>query len=122
TAEVERVHDGARHIVRAAYLVGADGARSFVRQQLGFRYVGETGVMRDFMGGRMYAVYLRCPDFYRVVPHAPAWMNVTFNPHRRAFMAAVDGQGEFAFHTQLRPHEKEDEVTDERALKMFQDA
>jgi FAD binding domain-containing protein/aromatic ring hydroxylase-like protein len=53
----------------------------------------------------MYAIYLRAPSFYDVVAHPPAWMNVTFNPDRRAFMAAVDGKGEFAFHTQLREGE-----------------
>jgi len=114
--------DGARHTVVADYLVGADGPRSAVRQALGFRYAGETGVVRDFMGGRMYAVYLRAPGFYRAVPHPPAWMNVTFNRDRRAFMAAVDGQGEFAFHTQLRPHEREDELTDADALRLFETA
>jgi len=49
-------------------------------------------------------------------------MNVTFNRERRAFMAAVDGKGEFAFHTQLRPHEVEGEITQERALAMFHQA
>ncbi|WP_321857401.1 FAD-dependent oxidoreductase [Paraburkholderia tropica] len=105
--------------VRSRYLVGADGPRSFVRERLGFRYTGETGVTRDFMGGRMFAVYLRCPDFYQRIPHAPAWMNVTFNQDRRAFMAAVDGKGEFAFHTQLRPHESEDAITDADARALF---
>jgi 2-polyprenyl-6-methoxyphenol hydroxylase-like FAD-dependent oxidoreductase len=121
-AEVERVKDGTPHRVRAAYLIGADGPRSTVRQSLGFGYAGEQGAVRDFFGGRMFAIYLRSPDFYGVVPHAPAWMNVTFNPERRAFMAAVDGKGEFAFHTQLRAHELESEITQERALAMFQAA
>jgi hypothetical protein len=58
----------------------------------------------------MYAVYCRVPDFYRCVPHAPAWMNVSFNRERRSFMPAVDGKGEFAFHTQLKPHEDEAHV------------
>jgi hypothetical protein len=49
-------------------------------------------------------------------------MNVTFNRQRRAFMAAVDGKGEFAFHTQLRAHEIESEITPERALEMFREA
>lgn len=105
--------------VRSRYLVGADGPRSFVRERLGYRYTGETGITRDFMGGRMFAVYLRCPDFYLRMPHAPAWMNVTFNRDRRAFMAAVDGKGEFAFHTQLRAHEKEEAITDEDARALF---
>jgi 2-polyprenyl-6-methoxyphenol hydroxylase-like FAD-dependent oxidoreductase len=120
--EIERVVDGQRRRVRCRYLFGADGPRSFVRERLGFGYVGESGVIRDFMGGRMYALYVRCPDFYELVPHAPAWMNVTFNPERRAFMAAVDGRGEFAFHTQLRPHEEAETLTECNARRMFQAA
>jgi 2-polyprenyl-6-methoxyphenol hydroxylase-like FAD-dependent oxidoreductase len=53
--EIERVAGGHRRRVRCRYLFGADGSRSFVRERLGFGYVGETGVMRDFLGGRMYA-------------------------------------------------------------------
>jgi 2-polyprenyl-6-methoxyphenol hydroxylase-like FAD-dependent oxidoreductase len=121
-ADIERVFDGAVRSVEADYLVGADGPRSTVRQALGYGYSGEEGMVRDFFGGRMYAVYLRAPDFYKIVPHAPAWMNVTFNRDRRAFMAAVDGKSEFAFHTQLRPHELEMEDTQERAVAMFQAA
>lgn len=120
--EIERVADGHRRRVRCRYLFGADGPRSFVRDRLGFGYVGETGLIRDFMGGRMYALYVRCPDFYRLVPHAPAWMNVTFNTERRAFMAAVDGRGEFAFHTQLRPHEEAEMLTESDERRMFQAA
>jgi 2-polyprenyl-6-methoxyphenol hydroxylase-like FAD-dependent oxidoreductase len=117
-AEIERVADGAASTLRGAYLVGADGPRSSVRQALGFRYGGATGLVREFMGGRMYAVYVKAPDFYRVVPHGPAWMNVTINRDRRALMAAVDGKGEFAFHTQLRSHEEESRmgVAEARAM------
>lgn len=119
SATVAAAHGGEERNVSARYLVAGDGARSFVRGRLGFRYRGETGVVRDFFGGRMFALYLRVPDFYRVSPHAPAWMNVTFNPDRRAFMCAVDGRGEFAFHTQLRDGEDESDITDEQALAMF---
>ncbi|HEY7633546.1 MAG TPA: FAD-dependent monooxygenase, partial [Thermoleophilaceae bacterium] len=55
-------------------------------------------------------------------PHGPAWMNVTFNRDRRAFMAAVDGKGEFAFHTQLREGEDEARLTEDDALAMFRAA
>ncbi len=116
---LQRVADGTLHQVRGDYLVGADGPRSQVREKLGFGYTGETGVRRDFMGGRMCAVYLRAPDFYSIVPHPPAWMYVTFNGDRRTFMAAVDGKGEFAFHTQLRPGEDESAITDDIARQMF---
>ncbi|MFL6564863.1 MAG: FAD-dependent oxidoreductase [Burkholderiales bacterium] len=115
---VEPAAGGPPHTVRANYLVGGDGPRSPTRQALGIRYAGETGVSRDFVGGRMYAVYCRIPAFYREIPHAPAWMNVSFNRERRCFMPAVDGRHEFAFHTQLKPHEDEARVTDESAAEM----
>src|SRR5690349_13849084 len=49
-ADLERLADGARLTVRADYLVGADGPRSAVRHHFGWRYLGETGVKRDFVG------------------------------------------------------------------------
>jgi 2-polyprenyl-6-methoxyphenol hydroxylase-like FAD-dependent oxidoreductase len=122
TAAIEGVDGRAHRTVRATYLVGADGPRSFVRTRLGLRYTGAAGVARDFMGGRMYAIYLRCPNFYDVAQHPPAWMHVTYNRDRRAFMAAVDGSGEFAFHTQLRDHEDESLISDTDAHAMFESA
>ncbi|WP_315813875.1 FAD-dependent oxidoreductase [Bradyrhizobium sp. SZCCHNR2028] len=121
-ADVERVSDGARCEVAADFLIGADGPRSRVRQSLGIAYGGTTGIERDFMGGRMLAVYLRSPEFYASVPHARAWMYVCFNRDRRAFMAAVNGRDEFAFHTQLRPGEDESAITAEDARTAFQRA
>lgn len=116
-------NDGTEEMsVRARYLVGGDGARSIVRRKLEFTYEGEFGRQRDFMGGRMYAVYLRCPDFYAVTKKDPAWMHWTFNTGRRAFMAAVDGKGEYAFHTQLRESEDEDHITDDDAKTLFRQA
>ncbi len=105
--------------IRARYLVGADGARSQIRRKLGFGWVGEAAIQRDFMGGRMFAIYMNAPDFYKVSPHGAAWMYVAFNPERRAYMAAVNGRGEFAFHTQLRPDQSEDKITKAEAADMF---
>jgi 2-polyprenyl-6-methoxyphenol hydroxylase-like FAD-dependent oxidoreductase len=120
-ATVEDVESGERTTVEADYLIGVDGARSFVRRQLGIRYAGETGVERDFFGGKMVAIYFRAPDFYDKVPHARAWMYWAFNPERRSWCAAVNGRDEFAFHTQLKKDESED-VTDERARELFAQA
>jgi hypothetical protein len=49
-------------------------------------------------------------------------MHVTFNRDRRALMAAVDGQSEFAFHTQLHPDEDDQAITEEAARSMFETA
>jgi 2-polyprenyl-6-methoxyphenol hydroxylase-like FAD-dependent oxidoreductase len=119
-AEVAPAEGGAPHTIRTKYLVGADGPRSTVRQALGIQYTGETGITRPFVGGRMYAVHARIPEFYRAVPHRPAWMNVAFNPERRCFMPAVDGRGEFAFHTQLRSNQPEASVSNADAVAMVQ--
>lgn len=121
-AEVECLDGGGRFQIRADFLVGVDGPRSIVRQSLGIVYGGETGTQRDFMGGRMLAVYLRSPDFYASIPHAKAWMYNCFNGDRRAFMASVNGRDEFAFHTQLRPGEDESAITIKEAKAAFQRA
>ncbi|MDP3828942.1 MAG: FAD-dependent monooxygenase, partial [Polaromonas sp.] len=105
-AQVRASAGGEALDVQAAYLVGADGPRSLVRSTLGISWDGASGIKREFMGGKMFAVYLRAPDFYTVFPHARAWMYVSVNPQRRAFMASVDGQSEFAFHAAV--HEGED--------------
>jgi hypothetical protein len=108
--------------VRARFLVGADGARSTVRHALGIAWEGATGVRRDFMGGQMFAVYLRAPAFYPAFPHARAWMYVSFNHERRAFMASVDGREEFAFHGALQDGEDGGAWGEAEARRVFAEA
>ncbi len=120
-AQVEPVAGGAPATVRAKYLVGADGARSLVRKELGFSLEGEGSRQREFMGGRMYAIYLRCLGYYEAMPHAPAWMNVTVNPDVRAFMTAIDGKSEFAFHFQLKPGVDEETIGEDEARRFVYD-
>lgn len=119
SATVRHNDSGQTQEVRASFLVGADGARSFVRQQLGIEWGGETGIQREFMGGKMFALYLRCPQFPSALPHPKAWMYVAVNAERRAFMASVDGQGEYAFHAALRPGEDADGWTEDDARRVF---
>jgi 2-polyprenyl-6-methoxyphenol hydroxylase-like FAD-dependent oxidoreductase len=122
TAEIEPVDGGPKQQIQAQYLIGADGPRSLVRRHLGIEYSGNSDANRDFMGGRMLALYLRSPVFYQVCPHARSWMYCTFNAERRALLIVVDGKGEFVFHTQLRPDEDSNSVDDARALDMFRQA
>lgn len=110
---------GAPETVRARFLVGADGARSGVRRRLGIEWSGVTGIQRDFMGGRMLAVYLRSPELARVLPRERAWMYVSVNHERRAFMACVDGVAEYAFHAALRADEDADRWTEADARRVF---
>lgn len=114
--------DGQTRNVQAAYLVGADGARSFVRHQLGIAWGGATGFKRKFMGGKMLAVYLKAPDFYARNPNDRAWMYVVVNPELRAFIMSVDGVSEFAFHIQMADDAATEALTEADARRLFAQA
>ncbi|MBD9665520.1 FAD-dependent oxidoreductase [Variovorax sp. VRV01] len=122
SATVRPSEGGPAQEVVAKFLVGADGARSFVRQQLGIEWGGVTGIQREFMGGKMFAIYLRAPRFLSVLRHSKAWMYVAVNHERRAFMASVDGMAEYAFHAALRPGEDADGWTEADARRVFAEA
>jgi len=122
SATVRPNEGGSAQDVAAKFLVGADGARSFVRQQLGIAWGGVTGIQREFMGGKMFAIYLRAPEFLSALRHPKAWMYVAVNHERRAFMASVDGRGEYAFHAALRPGEDADSWTEADARRVFTEA
>jgi len=121
-ARVAPATGGEAVTVRAGYLVGADGARSGVRTALGIDMGGASGLQRQFMGGKMFAIYLRAPAFYERLPHDIAWMYVSVNHERRVFMASVDGRGEFAFHAAVHPHETPEDWTHEDARRIFAQA
>ncbi|MEW6454035.1 MAG: FAD-dependent monooxygenase, partial [Pseudomonadota bacterium] len=116
-ADAERGSE--RKTVRASYALAADGGTSPIRKSLGISFAGESGVVRDFMGGRMFAIYFRSRDLYKVLPHTKAWMYWAVNRERRAFMASVNGKDEFTFHTQLRPDQRADQISDDEAEAMF---
>jgi len=122
SATVRPTDGAAAQEVRAKFLVGADGARSLVRRTLGIEWGGVTGIQREFMGGKMFAIYLRAPAFLSALPHAKAWMYVAVNHQRRAFMASVDGVSEYAFHAAIRPDEDADNWTEEDARRVFAEA
>lgn len=120
--EVDAESNGQRVTVRGAYAVAADGGGSPTRKMLGINYEGESDAVRDFMGGRMFAIHFRSARLYDVLPHPRAWMYWTINHHRRAFMAAVNGRDEFTFHTQIQPGQRASEISDAQAIAMFHEA
>lgn len=121
-AAVRPLDGGTAVNVVARYLVGADGARSFVRHQLGIEWGGATGVQREFMGGKMFSVYLRSSGLHAAIPHPKAWMYFAVNPQRRAFMASVDGVSEFAFHAAVHPREEPEAWSADDARRVFFEA
>jgi 2-polyprenyl-6-methoxyphenol hydroxylase-like FAD-dependent oxidoreductase len=119
--EAEHADGGERIMLRAAYAVGADGGGSLTRKTLGYSLMGEQGAVRDFMGGRMFAIHFRSPELYTALPHPRAWMYWAVNRERRAFMAAVNGIDQFTFHTQLKGDQRSEQISDAQAKVMFQE-
>ncbi len=115
----EKVDGGGRITLRCSYLVGVDGARSMVRESLGLELEGERKVTRNFVGGRMIALYIRAPDLYKKIAGPPAWMYWAVNGERRSFMTAIDGVETFAFHTQLKVDEERRDISDDEARRFF---
>ncbi|MEZ5649494.1 MAG: FAD-dependent oxidoreductase [Burkholderiaceae bacterium] len=117
-ATVVALPDGRAETVRARYLFAADGSQSTVRRLLGIALAGDDPRSRDFMGGRMLSIYVDAPAFYELGIER-AWMYWTFNRRRRALLATVDGRGAFALHTQLRPTEVVESLTERDARALF---
>jgi 2-polyprenyl-6-methoxyphenol hydroxylase-like FAD-dependent oxidoreductase len=120
--DAESVDGQQRRTLAGAYCVGADGAHSFTRKTLGFTYIGDSAVTRNFLGGRMFAIYFRSAALYNLIPHPRAWMYWTVNRDRRCLMPAINGRDEFAFHTQLTNNQRPEDITDADAKAMFQAA
>jgi 2-polyprenyl-6-methoxyphenol hydroxylase-like FAD-dependent oxidoreductase len=120
--DAENKTTGGLVTLRGAHAVAADGGGSPTRKTLGINYEGETGAVRDFMGGRMFAIHFRAPKLYDVLSHPRAWMYWAINHERRAFMAAVNGRDEFTFHTQIKPEVRASEISDAQAIAMFHEA
>ncbi len=106
---------GEKRAFRGQFLAGCDAARSVVRRQLGFHYQGESGVARDYMGGRMLSIWLRAPELYAAIPNKRAWQYWAVNPRQRGLLVALDGREQFVFMFQLRPGEDESAISDDWA-------
>jgi 2-polyprenyl-6-methoxyphenol hydroxylase-like FAD-dependent oxidoreductase len=70
--------------VTAEYVVGADGARSVVREQIGARYVGSTA-LRPNTG-----VVFRSEELVRAAPHPPAVQTWLLNQQTPGMMGPID--------------------------------
>lgn len=120
--DAERVDSTARRTVRAKYLVGCEGSSSVTRRQLGYKMQGELASNREWMAGKMHMLYFRSARLYEVMNRPMAWMYFTVNQDRRSVLVAVNGSDTFTIHAQLKPHEQDETITQERALQMFEQA
>ncbi len=115
TVEATCVADGTKHHFTGSYLAGCDAARGAVRRQLGFRYRGEAGTARDYMGGRMLSIWFRAPKLYDLIPFKRAWQYWAVNAEQRGLIVAIDGKSEFIFMFQLKPGADEGAIADDWA-------
>lgn len=97
TATVRNVESGARLTIQAQYLVGADGAKSRVREIIGARMTGEHAFALN------YNLILRIPELDRAPPERPAIMYWLINRESPGVLSPLDRNGEWAFITRLAP-------------------
>ena len=96
---------------RAAYLVGCDGGRSFVRRALGISYAGEEALKTAFFGGRMVSVHLRAPTLYPdFLKDRRAFQYWVVNPELRTALVALDGKDEFLMWSRASDEKVEADV------------
>jgi 2-polyprenyl-6-methoxyphenol hydroxylase-like FAD-dependent oxidoreductase len=76
--------DGRPAVVAADYLIGCDGPRSVVRDQIGAAYTGEAALRPNF------GMVFTAPDLWRHVRHGPAVHYWIINPAAPALMGPID--------------------------------
>ncbi|MFF0869426.1 FAD-dependent monooxygenase [Nonomuraea sp. NPDC003560] len=76
--------DGETRQVRAAYVVGCDGARSVTRPAIGARYEGRQDARPNFN------VVFRAPGLAERVPHGPAVHYWVLNPAQPGMLGRLD--------------------------------
>jgi len=86
TASAVDLDGGTRSTIECDYLVGCDGASSFVRKSIGSEFVG-TPVLQYAQSS-----YIRAPQLRNLLPAKPAWLYFSLNPRRCGVTMAVDGR------------------------------
>ena len=86
-----RGRDGAILDIKCAYLIGADGARSMVREGIGATMVGEGAFSRN------YSIIFRAPDLARRHAHGRAIMYWMVNEEVPSLLGPMDDEGLWFF-------------------------
>ena len=85
TASAVDLDGGTRSSIACDYLVGCDGASSFVRKSIGSEFVGSPVLQYA------QSSYIRAPQLRSLLPGKPAWLYFSLNPRRCGVTMAVDG-------------------------------
>jgi len=91
TAQVRHVQTGDSRTIRSRYLVGADGARSFVRDAIGARMQGDAPALKN------YSIIFRAPDLAARQVHGEAIMYWLVNADVPALLGPMDRHGLWFF-------------------------
>src|ERR1700761_1934167 len=91
TAQLRNTRDGQVTTVQSRYLIGADGARSSVRDAIGATMVGEGAFSRNF------SIIFRAPDLAARQIHGPAIMYWMLNEEMPSLLGPMDEEGLWTF-------------------------
>lgn len=95
--------------IQAKYLIGADGARSQVRKEIGSQLEGDPVL------SNVQSTLIRSEKLYDLMPGKPAWAYYSFNPQRSGHVFAIDGVAEFLIHNYLDESENSGDEPDRDA-------
>jgi 2-polyprenyl-6-methoxyphenol hydroxylase-like FAD-dependent oxidoreductase/sugar lactone lactonase YvrE len=94
SAEVRDAQTGASGVIRAAYLVGADGSNSRVRRDIGARLEGIPKIADSV------TLFIRAPRLTELWREHPGWM---YRFLGGVIVVAIDGRDEWLVHTHVPP-------------------
>jgi 2-polyprenyl-6-methoxyphenol hydroxylase-like FAD-dependent oxidoreductase len=90
-AMVQRVDGGEQRRIESAYLIGADGARSAVREGIGAKMVGQGAFSRN------YSIIFRSPELASRHEHGKAIMYWMVNEEVPSLLGPMDSDGLWFF-------------------------
>ncbi|SEQ93191.1 FAD-dependent monooxygenase [Lentzea albida] len=102
--------EGAQRVLRAAYVVGCDGAHSAVRRQLGIRYEGVEAIQK------FVSTFVRSPELGEIAARDRAWTYWTHG-RKQASIIAIDGDALWLNHVAFAPDHDTDAEDPEQLLR-----
>lgn len=97
---------GGRRVLRARFLIGADGGHSLIRRHIGAKLEGDAVIQH------VQSTCIRAPGLYDLLPGRPAWGYYVFNTRRKGHVYAIDGKDTFLVHNHLTAAEAESGAAD----------